>query len=114
MVNENNIKFCANCGAEIDAKAAVCPNCGVIQTKLPQKPAAKNPWIALFLSFIFAGFGQLYNGEVSKGEMLVIIQVINVFLFFIFVGMITYTMVWIYAMVDAYSTARRMTEEASQ
>lgn len=31
---------------------------------VPQPP--KNPWIALVLSFLFPGIGQIYNGQIAK------------------------------------------------
>jgi TM2 domain-containing membrane protein YozV len=31
---------------------------------VPQPP--KNPWIALILSFLFPGIGQIYNGQIAK------------------------------------------------
>lgn len=35
------------------------------------KKALKRPYLALFLSFIFPGLGQLYNGENKKGFTIV-------------------------------------------
>ena len=32
----------------------------------PAPPMVKNPWIALVLSFLFPGVGQIYNGQIAK------------------------------------------------
>src|SRR5688572_14624263 len=32
----------------------------------PPPPMVKNPWIALVLSFLFPGVGQIYNGQIAK------------------------------------------------
>jgi hypothetical protein len=39
--------------------------------------AGKNPGIAAVLSFFWAGLGQIYNGEISKGILLLVLYVIS-------------------------------------
>lgn len=67
----------------------------------------KNSGLAAVLSFFFTGLGQIYNGQIGKGVVFIIIQIINVGLMFILVGFLTYPIVWIWGMVDAYKTAER-------
>ena len=74
----------------------------------------KNAGLAAVLSFFFAGLGQIYNGQIGKGILFIIIQAINVFLWSVFIGFITYPIVWIYGMVDAYKTANKINERDSQ
>lgn len=69
--------------------------------------AAKNPGVAAVLSFFWPGLGQIYNGEIGKGVLFIVIQVINAFLTFIMIGFITGFIVWILGMVDAYQVAER-------
>jgi TM2 domain-containing membrane protein YozV/RNA polymerase subunit RPABC4/transcription elongation factor Spt4 len=33
VIQTKSTKFCANCGSKIDKNAAMCPNCGVMQSK---------------------------------------------------------------------------------
>lgn len=65
----------------------------------------RDPGIAAVLSFLVTGLGQIYNGEIGKGILLVVIQVINFFLCFVLIGLITSPLVWIYGIYDAHQTA---------
>jgi len=68
----------------------------------------KNAGIAAVLSFFWTGVGQIYNGQILKGLILIVVQVINAFLMFILIGFITYPIVWIWGIYDAYKTAERI------
>ena len=100
-------KFCRNCGAEIDEEAVICPQCGVMQQS-EKTETQKNEGVAAILSFFFTGLGQIYNGQIGKGIVLIVIQVINIMLMVILVGFITYLIVWIFGMWDAYITAQKI------
>lgn len=73
----------------------------VMATQAPQHPVLvhpvtyKNPALALFLSFIFPGAGQFYNGHAGKGFLV---------LFTFWIMGITY--VW--SLFDAYLSAQRI------
>ena len=45
--------------------------------------------LAAVLSFLIPGLGQIYNGEIGKGIIIIIVQIINGFLATIIVGFIT-------------------------
>ncbi|WP_316163046.1 GYF domain-containing protein [Bradyrhizobium sp. SZCCHNRI20481] len=62
---------------------------------------AKSPGVALFLSFLLCGAGQMYCGRVGKGILMLIGCIA---LWFIFLGWT----VWIWSMIDAYATAKDM------
>jgi len=68
----------------------------------------KNPGIAAVLSFFWTGVGQIYNGQIMKGLLLILVQLINSALMFILIGFITFPLVWIWGIYDAYSVANRM------
>lgn len=68
----------------------------------------KHPGIAAVLCFFWTGLGQIYNGQILKGILLIILQGINSLLMFVLIGFITYPIVWIWGMYDAYKTAERM------
>jgi TM2 domain-containing membrane protein YozV len=61
----------------------------------------KSPGVALLLSFLICGAGQMYCGRVGKG-ILMLMGCIG--LWFIFLGWT----VWIWSMIDAYATAKDM------
>lgn len=108
-MTEKETKYCANCGAEVDVKALTCPSCGVVQQDQIATPVQiKNEGLAAVLSFLFVGLGQIYNGQIGKGILLIIIQIVNVCLMFVFIGFLTYPLVWIYGVWDAYNTAKNI------
>ena len=71
----------------------------------------KSPGIAAVLSFFFSGFGQIYNGQIGKGLLFILGQIISLFLMSVLIGFITSPIVWIWGMVDAYRTAERISYE---
>lgn len=68
---------------------------------LNSEAASKSPGVALLLSFFISGAGQMYNGQVGKGILMLLGTIA---LWFVLLGWI----IWIWAMVDAYKTAKRM------
>jgi TM2 domain-containing membrane protein YozV len=74
----------------------------------------KNSGLAAVLSFFFAGLGQIYNGQIGKGVFIIIIQGVNLLLMFVLVGFITYPIVWIWGMIDAYKTAEKINRSVKQ
>lgn len=98
--------YCKNCSAEIDNKAEICPKCGV---RIRTSPSGeKNPGVAAIASFFFTGLGQIYNGEIGKGIMFIIIGGLLILSIFIVIGFILYPAFWIYNIYDAYKTAERI------
>lgn len=67
----------------------------------------KSPGIAAVLSFLIQGLGQIYNGQIFKGLVLVVLQAINLALMNVLIGFVTYPIVLIYAVYDAYRVAER-------
>jgi TM2 domain-containing membrane protein YozV len=95
--------YCPNCGAELKYKEAeICPSCGV-RIKPPEPQKKKEAVLAALLSFIFAGSGQVYNGELVKGILILAGTIIGAFVFLI-PGII----VWLFGIFDAYTTSEKM------
>jgi len=72
----------------------------------------KSSGIAAVLSFLIPGLGQIYNGRIGKGLLLIIglpiLLVIGIFTIFIVIGVvfiILYIALWIWQIYDAYKTA---------
>ncbi len=67
-----------------------------------------NPILALVISFFLPGIGSVYAGKVMMGIVIFIIALIlGVAQFYLgFIAWILYVIVWIYAMYDAYTTAK--------
>lgn len=77
----------------------------VIETRSP-----RNPGLALVLSLLWSGVGQIYNGEVGKGIALLVLYVFSLLLIFVVIGIFTTPIIWIYGMVDAYKTAEKLNQ----
>lgn len=68
----------------------------------------KNPAIATLLSFFFAGLGQIYNGEIGKGILFMVLYGISFALMLVVIGFITTPILWIWGIVDANNSAKRI------
>lgn len=81
------------------------PNPGVNMAQaallMTSEAASKSPGVALLLSFFISGAGQMYNGQVAKGILMLLGTIA---LWFVLLGWT----VWIWSMVDAYSTAKKL------
>lgn len=110
-------KYCSNCGIEMDSSLDNCPKCGVRQIS----PAGyqqnyqgyppgklKSPGLAAVLSFLILGLGQIYNGQIAKGLLLLLAAMISGVLMLILIGFIFWIVIWLYAIYDAYNTAQRI------
>lgn len=98
MVKLSN--FCPECGNElISTKAEICPKCGVRLKINPEK----SPIVAALSSLIFTGLGQVYNGNIGRGFLILVGAIIGSF-FFVVPGIA----VALYGIYDAYTTAKRM------
>ncbi len=70
----------------------------------------RNPIIAAVLSLIVAGLGQIYNGQILKGVLFIVAQIINGALLYVVIGFITMPLVGLWAVIDAYLVAKRNNE----
>ena len=70
--------------------------------------------MAAVLSFLINGLGQIYNGQVGKGILIFVIQLINLALTTIFIGFITGPIVFIWSVYDAYAVAKRLNARAHE
>jgi TM2 domain-containing membrane protein YozV len=79
-----------------------------------QMQPMRNPGVATVLSFFVTGAGQMYNGQIGKGFILIGIQAVNLMLMWAFIGFVTYPIVWIYGLLDANKTAQRINAQIVQ
>ncbi len=70
----------------------------------------RNPIIAAVLSLIVAGLGQIYNGQITKGVLFIVAQIINGALLYVAIGFVTMPLVGLLAVIDAYLVAKRNNE----
>jgi len=65
----------------------------------------KNSGAAAVMSFLVPGLGQIYNGDIGKGLMMIIGMVVSIVLFFFLIGFVTYFLIWLWSIYDAYNRA---------
>lgn len=130
--NGGSAQFCEKCGFQLPVAAAAgagyaAPAAGGQQYVPPpyddrmRMPGAspqnagqryaegKTPAIAVILSFLLSGLGQLYNGDFKKCFVMWGIVVVIVILAIITGGTAAFLGfgIWIWSMVDAYNVANR-------
>jgi TM2 domain-containing membrane protein YozV len=71
-MSEEKTKYCPYCGVQIAYKYTVCPNCGKPQPQIDgvasiRVTTKKNPMLAVILSLLITGAGQIYLGKISRG-----------------------------------------------
>lgn len=71
----------------------------------------KDPGVAALLSVFITGLGQIYNEEIGKGILFMIVQTISVLSIAILIGFITTPILWIWSVWDAKTTAERLNAE---
>jgi TM2 domain-containing membrane protein YozV len=73
--------------------------------------SGKSAGLAAVLSFFWCGLGQIYNGEIIKGFIFIVLFVVSVLAMTILIGWLTTPALWIWGMVDAYQTSERLNRE---
>src|SRR5690606_39377133 len=66
----------------------------------------KSPGLAVLGSFFVPGLGQLINVQVGKAITFFALWCVSLLLLVVFIGFLTTPVLWIWAMVDGYSSAR--------
>jgi hypothetical protein len=118
--------LCGRCGALLTNPIAACPRCGAPASgsfRYAGRPVArKSPWVAAALAII-PGMGHFYLGQNMKGAGflagLVGLQFFGADLDLSVIGAaigvpleLTGGTLWLFSIVDAYRSAKRMETEA--
>jgi len=104
-------KYCARCGAMIDALAEICPRCGVRQPQMVPVTTSYAPVVvvggkskitAALLAFFLGGLGvhRFYLGDTSLGVTMLAITLISFVLTFVIIGFFGLLAMGIWAFVD--------------
>lgn len=108
LINRSyNFKFCYNCGAKLSDNSKFCPECGqdlrsnIIKNNSSQiSSKEKNTSLAVILSVLLPGLGQIYLGLDNKGSIFLIAYIISVILILLIIGFLFVIIIWIWALVD--------------
>jgi TM2 domain-containing membrane protein YozV len=79
----------------------------------PTHHSTLRPWLAALLSVI-CGLGQLYNGQIRKGLVLLLAGLATVIAWQFLPVKVLAPFLWLYAIADAYLVARRTTPRATE
>lgn len=115
---DQNTAYCRDCGATINRRAEICPECGIRQrppetdtpTVSPPTTTEKDPGLAAVASAVVPGLGQIYNGQIVKGIALGIVVFLSAITI---VGLVIAIPLWIYLVFDAYRTAQSINTTSS-
>ncbi len=126
---------CSNCAVDYKGKvtckscveklASAPPEAAPVTAAAAPAPGRKEPIFAIILSFLFPGLGQVYNGQVKKGVILIIVYIVLwIGVFVVYLGGSLVTMgvgalccmpifivpliEWLYGMYDGYSVANKI------
>lgn len=113
---QQKIKFCYNCGAELTGNFKFCPECGqdlssnIASSNKPAivAPREKNTLLAVILSVLLPGLGQIYLGLDNKGAIFLIAYVISAILVLFIIGIVLVIILWIWALVDTIISANAL------
>jgi len=91
----------------MDQNAQFCPKCGARVSALPASSfvEVKSAGLAAVLSFFIPGLGQIYNGQIGKGIIFIVLTFVFAATIIVFIGFILLPLFWIYNIYDAYNTA---------
>jgi TM2 domain-containing membrane protein YozV len=64
----------------------------------------RNPIVAAILSVIVAGLGQIYNGQIGKGVVFIVLQLINTALTVVLIGWVLMPIVGLWMSILRYET----------
>lgn len=110
--------YCQNCGNQLPDEASFCDKCGMRVGGLsdgysPNSGMAsiminkKSEGLALILSFLIPGLGQIYVGKSSAGALMIVAAVIlGMTTALLILPGIIYIALWIYGMYNAYVEAK--------
>jgi TM2 domain-containing membrane protein YozV len=103
------VKYCFNCGHEIGGNLKFCPQCGQdLSGKVANRnasPNQKSTLLAVILSVLLPGLGQIYLGLDHKGAIFLIAYIISAILILLLIGFILCPVLWIWALVDTIMSA---------
>ena len=92
---------CRNCGQPFAAPTQNCPSCGapqfagaVVPTTVYAVRAEKSALLAVILSLLWIGLGQLYVGQVGLGVAFILTDLVLMVLAFTGIGLIVSIPAW--------------------
>lgn len=112
---KENVKYCSNCGYELGGDFNFCPNCGcdlkpkdTSRAKSLNVNQNKNMLLAVILSVLLPGLGQIYLGLDHKGAIFLIAYVVSAILILLIIGFLLCFVIWIWALIDTIQSTNAL------
>lgn len=120
--------FCSNCGNSIHEKSNNCPNCGASLSAANEdisktfnkifdqtaqvlpKELKIPPIVAAILSFIIVGLGQMINGQLVKGIIMLTLKILIAYATGGLIGFFANFIFGILAALDAFKCSKKLEE----
>lgn len=113
--SKKKFKYCFNCGYELGGDFNFCPNCGynlnpvaASGKKSLKSDENKNTLLAIILSVLLPGLGQIYLGLDHKGAIFLIAYVVSAILILLIIGFLLVIVIWIWALVDTIQSVNAL------
>ena len=112
--------YCQNCGSQLPDSAKFCDRCGAKVGSATEQNSSQTEYnmasimvnkkseaLSLILSLLIPGLGQIYNGQIKKGAIMLVAAIVCAFVMFLFFPLaFLYLVLWIYGMYDAFKDAK--------
>ena len=119
-IRDSCTMYCQNCGSQLPDSAKFCDRCGAKVGSATEQNSSQTEYnmasimvnkkseaLSLILSLLIPGLGQIYNGQVKKGAIMIVAAVVCAFVMFLFFPLsFLYLVLWIYGMYDAFKDAK--------
>ncbi len=110
----DNVNYCYNCGNPIAREFKFCPECGqnlsgdIVKSSAKSPDSEKNIIMAIILSILLPGLGQMYLGLDHKGAIFLITYVVSAILILVLIGFLLCAVIWIWALVDTVMSTKAL------
>ena len=120
--------FCSNCGNSIHEKSKNCSNCGASLSTANEdisksfhkifdqtaqvlpKELKIPPIVAAILSFLVVGLGQMINGQLVKGIIMLVLKILIAYATGGMIGYLASFIFGILAALDAFKCSKKLEE----
>lgn len=103
--------YCRACGQDIDARAVICPRCGVPQRQeVGSQSGRKDASVAVLLNFLWTGAGYFYVDSekyMARGIICCVVTLFWFFANFLIFPIIFWLPYWIWGMVNANTVTKQ-------
>lgn len=98
--NQNDSRFCVKCGESLAIVKPIDDSIRRPSLANERYAKGKDSNLATIMSVFIPGLGQFYNGDVTKG----LVMLVGAFI--LFATVIGYLAIWVWSITDSYQVAK--------